>query len=522
MAKKNGNRKDQRFQNDRKDDRKDEFKQDRRTRNPHSFARTFSADSIPDWKQDMEWYDQNPALTQSVARVPFPYRPGMDLPSTTAAGANVGPQTIPGVLRIEWVPSVGYAASPTDPINIAGKEVYGVVREAFSGSIDADAPDFMIYFACLADVFNYIGELKRIYRLLNHFERDNFLFPTTVLRALGLPSEAVITALQKDRTRLWGVINQLVGMTKKLRCPNVFPLFKRRYWMSDQVYGDSPSMNSQMYVFMQKAFFKFSLQKTPAGVDAGGAQLQATPVTSLTTTDPVGTLFDFGRALIDALAESDDAYIISGYLMRAYGDTEEFVVDELPENEQFVPYYAEAVLRQIHNVTVASVSTTDYATMVISQDPTTNCVLFTPASATSAPANITGYYIDSRMDIPDVEEVVECTRMKAAKAYTAVGGKYAITAGTEIPTAMVLFTSPTTSVNVFSIVGFTSAITLEAYLPTIAALAKFDWAPDLAFVSGDAGEFHLSEWHNTTHVSPDQLQQINRVCLLSEFNAFRA
>lgn len=96
----------------------------------------------------IEWYSRYPQLLLGAGQIPYPYRPGMTLPLGKFYNNNtdvVNNTTIPGLLRIDWIPSVGQSDSPTSPISIVGKEVYAKVREKFSGSLDADAPDFVIY-----------------------------------------------------------------------------------------------------------------------------------------------------------------------------------------------------------------------------------------------------------------------------------------------------------------------------------------------------------------------------------------
>lgn len=491
----------------------------------------FKADVMPNFN-DYAWYNRNPALAEAAARIPFPYRPGMALPNvftTPASSGAVAQYVLPGVLALNWIPSIGQAAVATDPINIAAKEVYARVRREFSGSIEADPPDFMVYFVCLDSIFCYIAALKRVYRALTRYDKDNMNMPFVLLRAFGLSATAAQN-LQLMKTRLWGVINTLVGMTRKFRCPNLFPYFARHYWLSDNVYGDDKLMNAQFYVFTQQAYYKYALKNTPDGVPAGGAELVQHPFGGTNVTPD--SLLEFGRSLIDALAESDDAYLISGYLMRAYKDAAEFFVDELPEDQALTPVYDEAVLAQIQNsMTPLNLGggTTFGTAYDISQNPKTNCVLCAPwANATSDTYN--GILLNLRAPIPAVPEVIEATRLVTYLVAPVTGTQASILSGSEILTGYVLVTADaqggSTAAAFPSVLVGSNGAPSWVYLQYIAKLAQFDWAPGMYYIRPGATEtaaatlYPFVEWHNVTTVTEEQLSQINRVCLFSEFDCF--
>lgn len=182
---------------------------------------------------DITWYAKYPALLASAASVPFPYRPGMLLPLDERAN-----QPIPGVLSVNWIPSIGKASAPSDPINIACHEIFGAVRSAFSAELAVDAPDFGIYFVCLDSIFSYLASLKRVFRCLNAYTPENYATPDGVLNALGIPTVAQV-ALRQNKMELFSVINELIAMSRKFLCPALFPLFNRHYWLSDNVYCDA-------------------------------------------------------------------------------------------------------------------------------------------------------------------------------------------------------------------------------------------------------------------------------------------
>lgn len=504
------------------------------------------ADQMPKFN-DYSWYSKNPLLVESAARIPFPYRPGDSIQSIWKGGGTEQHAGLPGIMTLSWIPSIGPAKMTSDPVNVAAKEIYARVRSQFVGNIDADPPDFMIYFICLDSIFSYIGYLKRLYRVLTKWDPDNRYMPEGLLQAMGLNSVDIAT-LMHEKTRLWGNINELVLMTRKFRCPDVFPLFSRHYWLNDNVYTDAATMNSQMYLFNQEMFYQFRTQKTPDNIDAGGAILDYNPIVS-THGDPskvvdAAVLFDFGKQLINALAMSDDAYTISGYLLKAYDGAGEFFVDTLPEAEEFYAVYDEAVLSQIENsYTVFGYGYANFKTnapfqaaeiTAISQDPKTNRVLCA-LTGTTAQVTVkdltTGVQLNLRKEIPSVEEVVEATRLITTVEFIG-NDKIEIHAGSEILTGYTITArgSDGTVAALATVASMQPVTTTFKVDPGLLALwTHFDWSPALYFALFNQAPVNNSvpttscvfqEAHNVTYVDEGTLSRLNRVCLYSEFNAF--
>lgn len=268
---------------------------------------------------------------------------------TTVATAGV---RLPGVLVMEWVPSFGNSSASTDPASIAGKEFYGRVRAAYSGALDADAPDFMVYVGGLDSVFAYIGWLKRVYRTISTYSPDNLEMPDALMGAYGFDDPAQLSDFRNNKTRFWQGINELILMTRKFKCPAVMDLFNRHYWMSDNVYADAPSTRAQLFVFNLLAVYK-TQQVTEAGTGSEqvqGLKLEAIPhVKGSKDASIVDTLLNFGYDLVRAFDSWDSSYTISGYLQRAFDGVPSFTVAELLQDELITASFVPEVLSQIEN-----------------------------------------------------------------------------------------------------------------------------------------------------------------------------
>nr|AVX53571.1 putative capsid [Marmot picobirnavirus] len=475
---------------------------------------------------DFEWYNRNPLLTASVGAIPYPYKPGMKVPFATPNSGTSNGWTIPGIMEIEWTPTFGYSNSATDPASIVGKEIFAKVREVFSGSIDADAPDFVIYLGALDSIFAYISWLKRVYKTVTVYSPENFLFPDYLLGTYGF-NFAQIDALKADRMKLFQVITELIAMTGKFRCPDVFDILNRHRWMNENVYTDSPIINSQLYVFNMQYVYKYGLSSG----DAPAGMLTCTKMDFGSSTSIVDDLFAFGRELIDALANSDDAYIISGYLMRAYEGVGQFNVEQLTMGEQLIPVYVPEVLSQIENTYTINYNQ-DYPTVLswnnVTQEPLTNAVICKPIYNTGA--KMTDYTLNPtisiRSEVPTVIETIEASRLT-----TSIKSDGSIVCATEIPLRLGLNSWAGLGIGTRKVSQAMTQNTSTAVADFLTntqvwfALTQWDWHPRIyvsnAMVNTVPGELTvLGDVHNITTLTTEQLEQIHRVCLYSEFNSF--
>lgn len=436
---------------------------------------------------DISWYSRYPDLLAAAGAFPYPYRPGMKVPlnMVTMTSTAVRPtwdvgSTIPGVLTIDWVPSVGKSNTATDPASIVCKEMYAKVRSVYSGSLDADAPDFLMYVMALDSIFAFIAHMKRIYRTMNVWTPQNYVLPDTLLQAYGCTPN-FIEDIRSNQTAFWSYINELILQSRKFTCPAVMDIFNRHYWMSDNVYTDAPDINSQFYVFRMAGLFQYEDMPVAGetGIAASGLHMIQLPEFNTGL-----EMYTFGRGLIEKLVAWDDAYTINGYLSRAYDGTPSFTVAELPQNEQLVPVYVEEVLTQIENTmcvfggdstlnssfwnpnaTAATGSgTTVYQDVLsgcnVTQDVGTNAVISNPRIAIPLPLNYDAYVkggylqqkptLSIRASQPTVADSVIASRLTAAMENftitTITGGSnpmkmlsYDVIAGTEIPLKLRLF-----------------------------------------------------------------------------------
>lgn len=488
----------------------------------------------------------------------------------TNSGVTKIPYKVPGVMVMDWYPNLGTSHSPTDPASVLGKEMYARVRAAYSGTLRADAPDYVMYVAALDSLFAYIAWMKRLYRTLSAFNPENYVVPDVLLSAMGL-SEADIQSLRANKTQLWQLTNELVHQSRKFTCPSSLDIMNRHYWMSDNVYTDAPSLKGQVYLFNLKGVFQYEENgivnesgEIDGTIKASGLSIRELPWIDRTKGSVITPqiLYNFGLGLIDALVAWDESYTISGYLQRAYEGTPGFVVAELDQNEVLTPVYMPEVLMQIENS-----MTTHYAGSmlgrywgIVRQQPSTNAVWTDPQfwvkqADVSTNLRTTATYsenklphITMRVDNPTVIDTVEATRLSSMATYKTeakmwpgdeTGAQTIITipdAGTEVPVGWyVIMTTGSSGDDVvalrkagwfrqtgmFAVTTSGVATFTNDELQTLAASEAFDWHPLAYMVSGDGKKaIFMGDVHNITTISKEDMENLHRICAFSEFNSF--
>lgn len=477
---------------------------------------------------------------------------------------SISQVAIPGVLAIDWMPSFGTSQGPNDPASRVAQEIYKKVRAAYSGALEADGPDMLMYLGALDSIFAYIGWLKRLYRCISTYSPDNFTLPNALLMASGFAGQAsgataqtLFARLRSRKDLLFTGINELIHMTEKFKCPAVMDVFNRHYWMSDNVYADANSPRAQLYLFNLVGVYQLQLLTMHGSTDkAAGLQMIPVPQSFASTVSAesiVDTLINLGVSLVTALDTWDDGYTISGYLTRAFDGVPSFAVAPLLPDENITVTYSEEVLSQIEN---AHCCINDYAWAAFAADnfsvvqDVTNNSIWTNQTITRDTTDTVSHFmnlipsvmkkqvLNVRSDNPSVGDTVIATRLHnvpnvtetsttAVKMQPATGSEIVLqfricsTTSSGLPTR---FTVPQYyPVNANKMTGATMIQIMTAY----ALLSQFDWHPLCYMVCYEPSPDNtadsmavLGDVLNPTVITDDQLALINKYCLYSEFNAF--
>lgn len=493
---------------------------------------------------DYSWYNKNPILLESAARIPFAVPTGGSVDAGTLYWHGTGSTftktsgsiKTSGVMTLDFAPAIGNSNSVDSPATIAAREIYAKVRKAYSGTLSVDAPDFMMYLLALDGIYSYIARLKRIYRTINVYSGVNKYTPEVLLGLnLGFSSSTqnglatALDSLRTNKTKLWGGINTLISNVSKFTCPAVMDIFNRHYWMNDNYFMDRATRKAQIYMFRQSDYWKFSLDSEKRGsVITEEFNFSKAPA----GTDVVDYLLNFGNTLLSALNDDEDAYTINGYLMRAFEGYPSFKIDDLKEDEVAEFVYSPEVLYQIHN---AKVVPADYPVVAFATQTGTNSVVLSDpqfqirTDSTAPGAALPNTILDVEMELPDMPTVVIASRLMYGSRVTANNENYLVHVycGTEIVNSLSMATMHNNGWNVSEYRNnvLASDKLTATDMEKIARWSMFNLAPVITFwyvdtATNERTPLVLGDLTNPTTVDNEALIDLNRMCIYSEFNSF--
>lgn len=510
-------------------------------------------------ENDWRWYAQNPALIQNYASYPF----GVALGTMQQSGLPSMDQcAFPGAMAINFIPTIGYTDSENAPVNIAMRNVYSFVRHVNSGHTNYDSPDLMIYLLAMDSIYMYHAFLKRIASIVLDYSTLNRYYPEALLLGMGVdPSD-----IAKNINDLRGYINIFTTKAGSMCVPNSMSYTARHVWMASHIYLDSTTQKAQTYFYNPVAYHKFV-----AGQEAyAGTLVWAAPIkgnTYGTTHIPCSSFNDlvsFGNDLLNAIIPNEDMNIMSGDVLKAFGQNGVIQLTGIMENAVILPEYNQEVLSQMENSFATGINVAELVGKpAVTQDTTVGggylktpnsyaIQLEAPAMTVTTPLELETvpkrFALNFHKSVVTPEEVMVATRLMVGVASVTISGK--ATSGTingtidlksygsELVTTMVCISRELDGAGPQSSWLFNElSATPLVYLPTVVsavdgfntlvALSTFDWHPFVYPVLIESTAAPTSIWHckypvgdmdNYTYIDSDNIYNMHQVALLSEFS----
>lgn len=494
----------------------------------------------------ISWYVPDPNLLADVASVPFNYRIGDTLPigtATSTTGVLVdGTWVEPGSCTIRFVPTYGDLVDSQSAGNIASTAVYSWVRHANSGSRNYDAVDLMLYLLAMDSIYAGITWCQRLISCIMGYSRDSVYPPRGWIESMGVSFN---TSLIGDLPAMRARLNSMILKATTLAVPRTLPIYERHAFMCSNVYCDNTEQVTQYYVFNPDVLWKFQLESSesakgmlaPVKFGTIGLTNEAGYATLSSSGAPWDQYFNVVEELINSLYGDEDAGIMSGDILKAYGTEGIFKLTTVPEDLVVVPIYDAEMLEQIHSA--YAVGKFDLNNSTIKQDiPTTATSPYLVAALNFTNAGKLGLIsrsrlLDLHLDVTP-ENIMRATRLcgPADTLNSAVSGY-----GTEIVTWIsAIVWDPALGFRSYTVDSEPAWFTYDgtSYSPsptqTYASmyLDTFFRAPILypkvAFYSGSTTRDRQIPFGMTskcTVLSSENLRQLNQVAILGCFNVPR-
>lgn len=312
---------------------------------------------------DPKWYAVNPSILRDTASFPYSRITGTPIvlppgstkkPNLAIGGVSIDGNVVPGILAVNWIPTIGGANSETDAVNVAANALYSFVRHANSGHANYDAPNLMNYILAMDSAYSFYSRLVRAYGVLNNYEMLNKYTPQALITAMRMD----FYDLQKNMANFRAYINQYAYRLSSLAVPVDIYYITRHIWMNENIYMDANTTKAQYYMYYQAAYWRWI--EGSSSTTLGRLDL-VTPATSTSLSQSTGVLrpvnvsnlqdlIDFGNSLLGPIIGSEDMNIMSGDILKAFGAENLFKVLPISETYFVTPVYNQEVLSQFENI----------------------------------------------------------------------------------------------------------------------------------------------------------------------------
>lgn len=492
---------------------------------------------------DPSWYVKDGQLAKDVASLSFNNALGapsglkLEMPGNSGQTLTLD-LVLPGIMTINTVPAMGFSGDGSSPINIAAKNIYSFVRHQNSGHANYDSPDLMMYLGAMDSIYSFIATLMRAYGTARVFSQTNRYVGDRLLSAQGFNA----IELRQNLANFRSYINMYITKAAAFCTPNIMTLYRRHFWMYSGIYKDEDIEKSQMYLYRPVSLWKFEELEGLGKLTARPFLANATASNGLLpVTWTLNDIYTYGNEMLNAIVNSEDINIMSGDILKAYGQGNLWQLGLINEDYAVLPVYSAEVLDQIHNTNFTGPFVTTGMNILSTDDPVFNmqgldvtqdpvieaggAIKFMPQFIQiSNPA--WNQIVDLHYNDPTAEEVLVATRNKVMGQVLSQTTKFTLevlTCGSDIATSATIIVNNASGGGFQSVSIGSSDSGLTTYV-NIAAWEKFKDAPLIYSISGSAeggkypGQLNriYGEFNNYTVISFDDLKRMHESAILAQ------
>lgn len=342
------------------------------------YGRDYNATKCP--PNDWRWYAQHEQLLKDAASFPYAVPIGNRL-NLGEHGLDINKTSVPGIMAIYTSSTFGWSDNANSPLNVSARNVYSYVRHANAGHSNYDAPDLMLYLCAMDSVYSYIAYLKRIYGIAMTFSYTNRYYPVAAISAMRVDFDDI----QKHLADFRSFINMLCVKAGSMCIPATMSYMAKHTWMYSGIYTDNNSDKAQSYMFCPEGFWYFDLIEQSGGlkylsISEELANHEPDPNhLGIGPTLKFADLIKIGNTLLDPILSSEDMNIMSGDILKAFGEDMVYKLEAIDETYNIKPTYDETVLDQINNLSmIGRFVYSQPGEPYLKQDPTKGYLMFTP------------------------------------------------------------------------------------------------------------------------------------------------
>lgn len=473
---------------------------------------------------DPSWYAANEQILKDSATLAFSTMQGSKLSIPNM------PARMPGIMRIDLLGVPGISDGSTSAVNIASRNIYSYVRHANSGAANYEAPDLMLYLLAMDQAYMYYSWMRRIYCTFRTYFQRNYYTPKWIIESMGVDYADLESKLSDFRL----YINIFAQKCGSLVTPSGMTFLTRHSWLNSNIFADAPTDKAQFIYFNTPYFGIFSPRTSTKGGELIYTKLK--PQTGKITLDRI---IEFGNSILEPLIADEDINIMSGDILKAFGDS----VNKLAlvnENDVILPVYSPEVLTQIQNLREIPLENPEIRVSQENGYLITNYSTLKFVSTDVAKLKLDADNIlNMPMTDPTPGDVMVATRLMGVLESTAENAYRIASCGTEICLSVGIYTlnedgkgltnsgsgylATVKSSGTGDVSDTVKMVSLKAVVDQLANLAVFNSHPKalIAIFGTDNSLIYsrlVMELDNYTVINPSDVKQMDDVAVLNEFD----
>lgn len=471
---------------------------------------------------DPRWWG-TPEFVKSVAQFNFSNPLGKPIPFTfyNDPTSEVGYKidggaitTVPGIMAIDVLPTVGIARSATDSVNTYIRSVFTKLRSTNNQSAPYQAADLGMYIMAIDSVHMLIEQLVRMYGVARTYSAMNRYLPQAMLNAMGVDPNASDYSLYGNLADFRAEILNLMLKIQTLAIPTGIKICERHRELVKHIYQDGNSSKSQTYLFRTKYLYKF---KETASTEGSSLEAIALPIG-----ESAMRWILTAHELIDQLTTSQFFAIVSGDIIKSFGYDRLFKMDYFDEMYAVAPIYNPEILLEIHNMKLAG-DRFNETSFNVTQHAGFNELVAQPYCASSVPClGPMSPIIDVPVNDPDPDMVMISTRLNHT-GYVGKDGevyKYVPSSiGTELPLGISIYLYNNDGTLRVLSTTTNSISNTDEIRHLIPAESNFDWHPLMYITSMSGSNMYMhgaiGDFGNYTVLSPEDLRKMHDMAIFA-------
>lgn len=301
-------------------------------------------------RNDSSWYRVDSQVMKDAANLSFATTAGLTYDLKDAAGgiSSVNAvDTMPGIMTMYTIPTFGPLTDWSSPFNVAVRDMYSFIRHANSGHSNYDAANLGMYLMAYDSAATFYAWMVRLYGLTRTVLVQNAYTPRDLVTAAGGDYASLVTELADFRA----YINAYAVRLNAMRVPSKWHILERHMWQYTHVFADSPTNKASFYLFRPATVWRYILGATPEATGLNPIRFTGKWTLAMIKTQ--------GEELLNSILNDEDFNIMSGDILKAYGDNT-FSLSLISEDYAVLPVYDQEVLMQIHNASIVLAPSEDF------------------------------------------------------------------------------------------------------------------------------------------------------------------